>query len=413
MITDFPASLNRRTLLATSAAAGLIRPARAQAQPIRIGVLTDLSGPYRDTGGPTSVACARQAVEDFNAAGGGITAEVLAVDHQQKPDIANSIVKEWFDRGGVDVVVDVNNSAIAFAVTDLANAADKIQLNTGAFSADITGPRCSPNQVHWGSDSWQIAKTMATAEIAAGHDKWFLLVADYAFGAAMQRDMTSFVTEAGGKIAGAVRYPFPGTADFSSYLLQAQSSGANVIAFANAAGDFVNCVKQSHEFGLTSQGMGVAGLVVFVTDIHALGLDTAQGLRLTEGFYWDLNDRTRAFTKRILAKTPNNTPNAEHACTYAAVTHYLKAVQSVGVAQAKASGRAVVAAMKRIPTDDDCFGAGQVREDGQHLHPAFLFEAKKPSESKGPWDLYKLLSTIPPEQAWRPLNQGKCPFIKA
>lgn len=405
--------LKRRTVLAAGTAAALIRPARAQSPVIRIGVLTDLSGPYRDTGGQTSVAAARQAVEDFGGAARGITAEVIAVDHQQKPDIANSIVREWFDRGGVDVVVDVNNSAIAFAVTDLAKAADKVHLNTGAFSADITGPRCSPNQVHWGSDTWQIAKTMTTAEIAAGHDKWFLLVADYAFGAAMQRDMTSFIADAGAKVMGTVRYPFPGTADFSSYLLQAQSSGANVIAFANAAGDFVNSIKQSHEFGLTAQGMTLAGLVVFVTDIHALGLETAQGLRLTEGFYWDMNDRTRGFAKRILARTPSNMPNASHASTYASVLHYLKAVESLGVAPAKASGRATVAAMKRLPTEDDCFGAGQVREDGQHLHPAFLFEAKKPSQSKGPWDLYNTLATIPPEIAWRPLNIGKCPMIKA
>lgn len=404
--------LNRRTVLAAGATAALIRPARAQTPIIRIGVLTDLSGPYRDTGGLTSVAAARQAVEDFGGAARGITAEVIAVDHQQKPDIANSIVREWFDRGGVDAVVDVNNSAIAFAVTDLARAADKVHLNTGAFSADITGPRCSPNQVHWGSDTWQIAKTMTTAEIAAGHDKWFLLVADYAFGAAMQRDMTTFIAEAGAKVMGVVRYPFPGTADFSSYLLQAQSSGANVIAFANAAGDFVNSIKQSHEFGLTAQGMTLAGLVVFVTDIHALGLETAQGLRLTEGFYWDLNDRTRGFAKRILARTPSNMPNASHASTYGSVLHYLKAAESLGVAQAKASGRATVAAMKRLPTEDDCFGAGQVREDGQHLHPAFLFEAKKPSQSKGPWDLYNTLATIPPETAWRPLNQGNCPMIK-
>ncbi len=240
--------LGRRGLLAGTAAAGAIagRPgaSRAQGRPIRIGVLTDLSGPYRDTGGPTSVAAARQAVEDFGA-GHGIAGEIVAADHQQKPDVAVSIVREWFDRGGVDAVADVNNSAIAFAVTDLAQAMDTVQLNTGAFSADIAGPRCSPNLVHWGSDSWQIAKTMATAHAAAGKTKWFILTADYAFGAAMQRDLTGFVASSGGTLAGAVKYPFPGTTDFSSFLLQAQSSGADVLAFANAGGDFVNCVKQS------------------------------------------------------------------------------------------------------------------------------------------------------------------------
>ncbi len=408
--------LGRRAMLAGTAASGVIagrpRASRAQTRPIRIGVLTDMSGPYSDTGGPTSVASARQAVEDFGS-GHGLTVEVIAADHRQKPDVAVSIVREWFDHGDVDVVADVNNSAIAFAVTDLAQAMDKVQLNTGAFSADIAGSRCSPNLVHWGSDSWQIAKTMATAQAATGKNKWFIMTADYAFGAAMQRDLTSFVATTGGTLAGAVKYPFPGTADFSSYLLQAQTSGANVLALANAAADFVNSVKQSQEFGLPAQGITVVGLVVFITDIHALGLPVAQGLRLTEGFYWDLNDRTRAFAKRLSAKSPTNIPNAEHACTYAAVLHYLKAASSLDNPTGKTSGRAVVQAMKRMPTDDDCFGPGQVRADGQHMHPAFLFEVKRPAESTGPWDLYKVVQTLAPEQIWRPLAQGGCKMVSA
>jgi branched-chain amino acid transport system substrate-binding protein len=407
--------LGRRALMAGTASgmvAGRLRPARAQARPLRIGVLTDLSGPYRDTGGPTSVAAARQAAEDFGP-GHGLAVEVVAADHQQKPDVAVAIVREWFDRGGVDAVADVNNSAIAFAVTELAQAMDKVQLNTGAFSADIAGVRCSPNLVHWGSDSWQIAKTMATAQADPKNGKWFILAADYAFGAAMQRDLASFVASTGGTLAGSVKYPFPGTADFSSYLLQAQASGANVIAFANAAADFVNSVKQSQEFGLPAQGITPVGLVVFITDIHALGLPVAQGLRLTEGFYWDLNDRTRAFAKRLSAKSPANIPNAEHACTYAAVLHYLKAAASLDNPATRASGRAVVEAMKRMPTDDDCFGSGQVRADGQHMHPAFLFEVKRPAESTGPWDLYKLVRTLPPEQVWRPLAEGGCKMVRA
>ncbi len=408
------ARIGRRGLLAGTAAGALPRLARAQgrtgARPLRIGVLTDLSGPYRDTGGPTSVACARQAVADFGT-GQAVTAEVLAADHRQKPDVAVAIVREWFDRGGVDAVVDVNNSAIAFAVTDLAQAADRVHLNTGAFSADITGPHCSPNLVHWGSDSWQIANTVATAQAAAGPARWFILAADYAFGAAMQRDLTNFVARTGGTLAGAVKYPFPGTTDFSSYLLQAQASGATVLAYANAGADFTNCVKQSQEFGLTSHGITPLGLVVFITDIHALTLPVAQGLRLTEGFYWDLNERTRAFAKRVAARTPDNVPNAEHACTYAAVLHYLKAAASLDPGPAQPSGRAIVAAMKRLPTDDDCFGAGSVRADGQHMHPAFLFEAKTPAESTGPWDLYRLVQTLPPEKAWRPLGQGGCKMI--
>lgn len=408
--------LARRTLLAGAATAGFAasrpRAARAQPRPIRIGVLTDLSGPYRDTGGPTSVAAARQAAEDFGA-GHGLSVEIVAADHQQKPDVAVSVVREWFDRGGVDAVADVNNSAIAFAVTELAQTMDKVQLNTGAFSADIAGPRCSPNLVHWGSDSWQIAKTMSTAQAATGRNKWFIITADYAFGAAMQRDLASFVASTGGTLAGTVKYPFPGTSDFSSYLLQAQTSGANVVAFANAAADFVNSIKQSQEFDLPARGITLAGLVVFITDIHSLGLPVAQGLRLTEGFYWDLNDRTRAFAKRLAAKSPANIPNAEHACTYAAVLHYLKAAASLGGSSASLSGRAIVEAMKRMPTDDDCFGLGQVRADGQHLHPAYLFEVKQPAESTGPWDLYKVVQTLPPEQVWRPLAEGGCKMATA
>ncbi len=406
------AQLSRRSLLAgTTAALAGSRSARAQARPIRVGVLTDLSGPYRDTGGPTSVAAARQAAEDFAAAGNTIPVEIISADHQQKPDVAVGIAREWFDRGGVDAIVDVNNSAIAFAVTDLAQQRDTVQLNTGAFSADIAGSRCSPNQIHWGSDSWQIAKTMATAMSASGKNKWFILTADYAFGTAMLRDLSGFVPRVGGTVAGAVKYPFPGTTDFSSYLLQAQNSGADVLALANAGGDFVNCIKQSGEFGLTASGLTLAGLVVFITDIHALGLQTAQGLRLTEGFYWDLNDRTRAFTKRILAKSPTNYPNAEHACTYAATLHYLKACATLPAG--KLSGRAAIEAMKRMPTDDDCFGAGQVRADGQHLHPAFLFEAKRPADSTGPWDLYKVIQTLPPDEVWRPLSEGGCKMVGA
>ncbi len=408
-------AIGRRAVLAgAGAAAGTAlagRRARAQGtRPLRIGVLTDLSGPYRDTGGPTSVVCARQAVEDFGT-GHGIAAEVISADHRQKPDIAVSIVREWFDRGQVDVVADVNNSAIAFAVTDLAQAGDKVQLNTGAFSADIAGTHCSPNLVHWGADTWEISKAVATAQAKTGPTKWFILTADYAFGTAMQRDLSEFVRRTGGTLSGAVKYPFPGTSDFSSFLLQAQTSGANVLALANAGGDFVNSVKQAHEFGLTQQGVALLGLVVFITDIHSLGLPVAQGLRLTEGFYWDLNDRTRAFAKRVASKTPDNVPNQEHACTYSAVLHCLKAAASLGPGTGPFSGRALVEAMKRMPTDDDCFGAGTVRADGQHMHPAFLFEVKTPAESKGPWDLYKLVQTLPPEAVWRPLTEGGCKMV--
>ncbi|MBV8523869.1 MAG: ABC transporter substrate-binding protein [Acetobacteraceae bacterium] len=405
--------ITRRSLLAGAGSAACAQRTLAQeTSAIRIGLLTDLSGSTRDTSGPTSVACVRQAILEMQAAAPGLAVELLTADHQQKPDVGASIVREWFDRASVDAVVGVNNSAIALAVNRVVEDKDKVHLNTGAVSADLTGPACSRNLVHWTYDTWEMAHSTGGAMVRAGGDTWFFITADYAFGRALQRDTSQFVMSAGGKVLGAVLYPFPGTADFSSYLLQAQASGAKVIGLANSSTDFVNTVKQAHEFGLTANGTRLAGLTVFITDVRALGLDAAQGLVLTETFYWDLNDRTRAFTSRVLPKTAGQYPNQEQAGDYAATLHYLKTVAAMGPARAKRSGRETVAAMKAIPTDDDCFGPGSIREDGRALHPAYLFQVKAPGESKGPWDCYKLVATTPANDAFRPLAQGQCPFIR-
>jgi branched-chain amino acid transport system substrate-binding protein len=370
-----------------------------------------MSGPYHDTGGPTVVACAHQAVEDSGIASRGISVELLTADHQNKADVGMTIARQWFDRDDVDAVVDVNNSSIALAINGLVTEKNKVQLCTGAASTDLTGSGCSPNMVHWLNDTWCDAHATGSAVLKTGGDKWFFIVADYTFGHLIQQQTAQVVDEAGGKVMGVVTYPFPATTDFSSYLVSAQASGANVVAFCNASGDLVNCVKQSHEFGLAAAGIKLVGMVTYITDIHTIGPDVAQGLLLNEPFYWDLNDRTRSFTNRVKAKTPNNMPNGEHACAYGSVLHYLKAVAELGGARAKASGREAVETMKRMPTDDDCFGAGSVRADGRVLHPVYLFQVKTPSQSTGPWDLYNLSGTVQPEQAFRPLNEGGCKFV--
>ncbi|WBV45095.1 ABC transporter substrate-binding protein [Pseudoroseomonas cervicalis] len=388
------------------------RAARAQAAPIRIGVLADFSGPYRDTSGPTALACARQAVEDLGLAERGIRVEVLQGDHQNKPDVALALARRWIDQDGVDMITEVNNSAIAFAVAGLVQEKDKVQMNSGALSAALTGERCSPNTIHWTADTWMLANAVGKATVRNGGDSWYFIVADYAFGHQMERDLGRFVEGAGGKVMGSARFPFPGTTDFASYLVQAQSSRAKVIGLLMAGTDMVNCIKQAREFGVARRGVKLAGTPMFVTDIHALGLETAQGLLLAEAYYWDLNDRTRAFNTRIRPKTANNWPNQEHAGTYAACLHYLKAVAEMGAPAARASGRAVVERMKAMPTDDDCFGPGQVRADGRKIHPSYLFEVKAPQESRGAWDYYKLSGTVAAEEAFRPLSEGNCPMLR-
>ena len=400
----------RRALLAAAAAAPLARPARAQAGTVKIGVLNDQSGVYRDISGPTSVACVRQAVEDGPR---GLQVEVLTGDHQNKPDIGASIARAWIDRDGVDMIIDVANSGVALAINGVCKEKDRVYINSTGATADLTGPACAATTVHWTYDTWMLAHSTGAAMVGAGGDTWFFVTADYAFGTALERDTGNFVKQAGGRVLGSVRHPFPGNTDFSSFLLQAQASRAKVVGICNAGTDTVNTIKQAAEFGLTRSGVKLAGLLVFLNDVHALGLEAAQGLVLTESFYWDLNDRTRAFTRRVLPKTGGVHPAMSHAGCYAGALHYLKAVAVMGAGEAKKSGAATVARMKAMPTDDDAFGAGTIRADGRKLHPVYLFEVKKPGESKAPWDYYKLIATTPAEQAFRPLNEGGCPLVKA
>ncbi|GGG38997.1 ABC transporter substrate-binding protein [Caldovatus sediminis] len=415
-------AFDRRSLIRGAALAPLVaalpagagRGARAQSgQTIRIGVMNDQSGLYRDITGPGSTVCVRQAVQEF-AGQRGIAVEVMEADHQNKPDVGSTIVRQWIDRDGVDVIVDVPTSSVALAVAGICREKNKIFLCSGAATSDLTGAQCSPNTVHWTYDTWMLARSTGGAMVRAGGDTWFFITADYAFGHALERDTANFVRQAGGRVLGQVRTPFPGTTDFSSFLLQAQASRAKVIGLANAGGDTINCIKQAGEFGLTRRGVKLAGLLVFISDVHALGLQTAQGVVLTETFYWDLNDRTRAFTRRVLPNMPGGLrPGMAQAGCYSAVLHYLKTVADMGVAQAKADGAATVARMKAMPTDDDAFGPGSIRADGRKLHPAYLFEVKKPEESSGPWDYYKLLQTVPPEEAFRPLAEGGCALVRS
>src|SRR5215203_3929287 len=395
-----------KTLLLATALAGLVAGA-AQAQVnVKIGVLNDRSGLYSDLTGEGSVIAARMAVEDFKAAEKGIKVDIVSADHQNKPDVGSSIARQWYDQDGVDVIVDVPTSSVALAVNQITREKNKVFINSGAASSDLTGAQCSPNTVHWTYDTVALANGTAGAMVKQGGNTWFFLTADYAFGHALERDATAVITKNGGKVIGQVRHPFPGT-DFSSFLLQAQASKAKVIGLANAGGDTINSIKQASEFGITQGGQSLAGLLVFISDVNALGLKAAQGLVLTESFYWDLNDGTRAWSKRFAEKNGGKMPTMVHAGVYAGLMHYLKAVEAL---KAKDSVK-VVAKMKETPTDDPLFGKGQVRADGRKIHDMYLFEVKKPEESKGAWDYYKLLATLPGDQAYRPLNEGNCPLV--
>ena len=405
----------RRALLATGAAATAalggvgLPPARAQGATIRIGVLSDMSGPYRDATGPGSVACTQQAAVEF--AGRGFAIEVLQADHQNKPDLGANIARQWYDQG-VDAVMDVPTSSVALAIAGIAREKNKVFLNSGAATSDLTGAQCSPNTVHWTYDTYMLAKGTGAAVVRAGGDTWFFLTADYAFGHALQRDVTRFVEGAGGRVLGAARYPFPATTDYSAFLLQAQASRAKVLGLANASSDTVNSIKQAREFGL-HRNMKFAALLMGLVDVHALGLETGQGLLLTESFYWDLNDRTRAFTARVRPNNGGRPPAMVQAGCYGAAVHYLKAVADLGAERAKASGLEAVQRMKAMPTDDDAFGQGRIREDGRKLHPVYLFEVKSPQDSRGAWDYYKVAATTPGEEAFRPLAEGGCPLVRS
>jgi branched-chain amino acid transport system substrate-binding protein len=406
------ASISRRAALGTGlAATALTRRARAERPPIRIGVLTDMAGVYAANTGPGSVVGAQLAVEDFLKTNPGFPVDVVSADLQLKPDVAMAISGQWLDTGGVDLITDVPLSSAAFAIGDLVKQKDKLAIFTGGASADITGAHCGPNHLHWVYDTWSMPHGVVDATVKEGGDTWFFITADYAFGHSLEKDAASFVTAAKGKVVGEALAPFPGTTDFSSFLVQAKSSGAKVLGLANGGGDTVNCIKQASEFGLMKGGMKVAGLIFLIHDVHGVGLAAAQGVMLTEPFYWNLNDGTRAFAKRFSAKMPGNVPGSVHAGQYSAVTHYLKAVTKVGYDKAKASGLAVIEAMKAMPTNDPLFGDGQVRKDGRVTHNLYLFEVKSPEQSKEAWDYYNLKRTVPASEAFRPINQGGCKMV--
>ena len=401
-------NLDRRAFLGATAALPFAR-ARAQARPvIKIGVINDQSGVYRDVNGPTSVACTRQAIQEFAA--GGFDVEVRVADHQNKPDIGAAITKQWIDQDGVDFIQDGASSAVALAISGICKDKNKVFVPTSTATSDLTGKACTPNTIHWVYDTYMEARSTGGAMVKAGGDTWFFLTPNYAAGIAFQRDTTRFVETNGGKILGARLYPFPETTDFSAPLIEAKASGAKILGVSGAGGDLVNIVKQAAEFGV-GKTMKIAALIAYSQDVHSIGLETAQGMRLSETYYWDLNDRTRSFQDRIKSKV-TLWPNMSQAGNYSCTLHYLKAVQAMGPAAAKVSGAETVAMMKKIPTDDDCFGPGRVREDGRKIHPVYLFEVKKPSESRHEWDLYKLIATTPAEEAWRPLSEGACPLVK-
>jgi branched-chain amino acid transport system substrate-binding protein len=405
-------SITRRaTLGAGLASAALTGRAKAQRPPIKIGVLTDMAGPYAANTGGGSIAGAQLAVEDFLKSHPEIPVEVVSADLQLKPDVAMGIAGKWIDTENVDLITDVPLSSAAFAISDLVKQKDKLAIFTGGASADISGSRCGTNHLHWVYDTWSMPHGVVDSTVKEGGDTWFFITADYAFGHSLQKDAASFVVGANGKVFGQALAPFPGTTDFSSFLVQAKASGAKVLGLANGGGDTVNCIKQAAEFGLMKGGMKVAGLIFLIHDVHGVGLASAQGVLLTEPFYWNLNDGTRAFAKRFMAKMGGNIPGSVHAGQYSAVTHYLKAVLAVGYDKAKASGRAVMEVMKATPTKDALFGDGLVRKDGRVIHDMYLFEVKSPEQSKEPWDYYNLKRTVPAADAFRPLDQGKCPLV--
>jgi branched-chain amino acid transport system substrate-binding protein len=384
-------------------------PAQAQFSDgvIKIGVMNDMSPTYADLTGPGSVVAAQMAVEDFGAAAKGLKVEIVGADHQNKPDIGSNVVRTWIDTDKVDVIVDVPTSSVALAVNEIVREKNKVFLISGAAASNLTGDKCSPNTVHWTYDTWALANGTGNAIVKTGGKNWFFLTADYAFGHALERDTAAVVEKNGGKVLGKVRHPFPAT-DFSSFLLQAQSSKAQIIGLANAGADTTNAIKQASEFGIVKGGQNLAALLIFISDVKALGLPTAQGLVFTEAWYWDLNDANRDFAKRFAPRNKGIHPSMIHAGVYSAVTHYLKAVTAL---KSDADGKAVVAEMKKNPTDDPLFGKGTIRADGRKIHPMYLFEVKKPEESKGPWDLYKLRATIPADEAFRPISEGKCPLV--
>lgn len=402
----------KRKLLSLAAMAACAFAGSAQAQIsdgiVKIGVLNDMSGLYSDITGPGSVVAAKMAVEDYiKASKSTLKVEIVSADHQNKPDVGSNVARQWYDTDKVDMIADVPTSSVGLAIAKISADKGKLHVNSGSATADLSGKACNANTIHWAYDTWMLANGTGKAIVKSGGDTWFFLTADYTFGQALERDTEAVVLKNGGKVVGKVRTPFP-TQDFSSFLLQAQASKAKIIGLANAGGDTTNSIKQAAEFGITKGGQNLAGLLVFLPDVHSLGLNIAQGLKLTETFYWDLNDQTRAFTKRFSAANGGKYPSMVHAGVYSSVIHYLKAVDAAKTDD----GTKVAAMMKELPTDDPLFGKGSVRADGRKIHPAYLFEVKKPAESKGPYDYYKLVSTIPANEAFRPLAESDCPLVK-
>ena len=397
-------------LLGTALALAACGAASAQDKNIKIGVLTDNSGLYSDLGGAGSTVAAQMAIEDSGMAAKGWKIDLISADHQNKPDIATTIARQWADVEKVDIFMDVLNSGVGLAVNNVVKEKNSIMINTGAATSDLTNAQCTPNTIHWVYDTYMLANSTGQALVKAGGDTWYFLTADYAFGHALERDTTAVVVKSGGKVIGSVKHPL-NSSDFSSFLLQAQASKAKIIGMANAGGDTTNTIKQASEFGIVAGGQKLAGLLLFITDVHSLGLKVAQGLSFTETFYWDMNDDTRAFSKRFSERMKNKAmPSMVQAGVYSGLLHYFKSLEAMG--GNPHDGAKVVAKMKELPTDDKLFGKGTIRADGRKIHPAYLFEVKKPAESKGPWDYYKLIGTTPGDQAFRPLSESACPLVK-
>jgi branched-chain amino acid transport system substrate-binding protein len=400
----------RYAALVALAGSGIATSALADDKNVKIGVLNDMSSLYSDIGGPNSVVAIKMAVEDSGLVAKGWKIDVISGDHQNKPDVGVNIARQWIDSDKVDAIADTPNSGVALAVSNLVKEKNAVLLNSGAATADLTGKACTPNTISFTYDTYMLATGTGKALTKAGGDSWFFLTADYAFGAALERDTTAVVTANGGKVLGGVKHPI-NSSDFSSFLLQAQASKAKVVGLANAGGDTTNSIKQASEFGIVAGGQKLAALLLFVNDVHSLGLKTAQGLTFTESFYWDMNDQTRAWSKRFAAVANKNAmPSMTQAGNYAVVLHYLKALEALG--GNPHDGAKVVAKMKELPTDDPLFGKGPLRIDGRRIIPAYLFEVKKPDESKYPWDYYKLIATISPDDAAKPLEASECPLVK-
>jgi branched-chain amino acid transport system substrate-binding protein len=373
-----------------------------------IGVLSDMSGPYADLGGSGSVLAAQMAADEVGGSVAGMQIEIVSADHQNKPDIGSNVAREWYDTKNVDVIVDVPTSSVALAISALTADKNKVFLVSGAGTSDLTGEKCAPNTIHWAYDTWALANATGREIVKNGGDTWFFLTVDYAFGTALERDVTKVVQAAGGKVLGGVKHPL-GASDFSSFLLQAQSSKAKVVGLANAGADTINSIKQAAEFGIVSKGQTMAGLLVFITDINALGLQAAHGLVLSESFYWDRDDNTRAFAQKFAAKHNGSMPTMVHAGVYASLLHYFKAIAELKNSK---DGKAVVAQMEKMPTDDPLFGKGSIDPNGRKRHAMYVYEVKKPEESKGKWDDYKLIREIPADQAFRKPEDSGCSLVK-